>query len=498
MYGIVTVALLMLLGLVVGLLLGFLIWRPKAPKDILLYFENLDKLDLTLKTPSRNSGMWSRILRPLEKFAQTIRIYVRDTFFSFRDGASNVHRAQFLLQDSMRVAFDNMEIAEQIADRVQNLAAGGEEISASTQELAASSSTVYDSAVQLDDLTRAIKENVEKQISNISNAVDSFDQIFSKVTTVQEVMDKLEDLSKHISGIVETISSISEQTNLLALNAAIEAARAGDAGKGFAVVADEVRKLAEKSKNAADEISSQLKNFSGTVGTAVESVQTVLELISSMGDSTRILSESLDTILSNVHRISDFVGNVSTNVKEQDKATSQAAVAVQSLAQEATRLAELTETLRNSMAKLQKHLQAVFKQNATAAQQLKDGMNSALQFRVLNDEETKNMFAEAIEAHKEWLRQINDTITSGAVWTSILDPHFCKFGLFYDVASPREQYKDLWPQLGALHENVHKLASDLKNAYEQGNKDLVKSLQRELENKSKQLMDLMAEIMKRF
>jgi len=57
------------------------------------------------------------------------------------------------------------------------------------------------------------------------------------------------------------------------LNAAIEAARAGEAGKGFAVVADEVRKLAEKSKNAADEIADQLKDFSNTVGSAVDSVQ---------------------------------------------------------------------------------------------------------------------------------------------------------------------------------------------------------------------------------
>lgn len=39
----------------------------------------------------------------------------------------------------------------------------------------------------------------------------------------------------------------------------------GEAGKGFAVVADEVRKLAEKSKDAAEEIATQLKNFSNTV-----------------------------------------------------------------------------------------------------------------------------------------------------------------------------------------------------------------------------------------
>ena len=80
-----------------------------------------------------------------------------------------------------------------------------------------------------------------------------------------KVLERVNNLSVKVGGIVTTINSIAEQTDLLALNAAIEAARAGEHGKGFSVVAEEVRKLAEESNDKAKEIASLINEMTKPV-----------------------------------------------------------------------------------------------------------------------------------------------------------------------------------------------------------------------------------------
>ncbi len=170
------------------------------------------------------------------------------------------------------------------------------------------------------------KLELEKTINKINNSYENINStsknIMNTLEKFKEVKDKgleLEGRAKDITSIVSIVSGISEQTNLLALNASIEAARAGEQGKGFAVVAEEVRDLAEQSKNAVEEINSNLVRFAEEIKTLAEKIGSqyeVLQVETKSLESVRDISYEATTSTQTV--ASSMIGTINELSKEAD------------------------------------------------------------------------------------------------------------------------------------------------------------------------------------
>ncbi|MFH2134893.1 MAG: methyl-accepting chemotaxis protein [Pseudomonadota bacterium] len=136
----------------------------------------------------------------------------------------------------------------------------------------------------LASMAQAMKEE-NSEFANTINALDTnlveverisanLQQMSERTAETARSVDRLNERTKQIGGIVQLIKEVADQTNLLALNAAIEAARAGEQGRGFAVVADEVRKLAERTSSATTDISKLV----GTIQDEMSSVKSMVEV----------------------------------------------------------------------------------------------------------------------------------------------------------------------------------------------------------------------------
>jgi methyl-accepting chemotaxis protein len=176
-----------------------------------------------------------------------------------------------------------------LSQRVEEQAASLEETSASMEEISATVKTNAQNAQQANTLTNSTRGVADRGGKVVAEAVTA--------------MARIEESSRQISDIITVIDEIARQTNLLALNAAVEAARAGDAGRGFAVVASEVRSLAQRSSEAA-------KNITDLIAKSSDRVQEGVGLVNRAGTA---LSEIVDSI----KQVADIVASIAAASAEQ-------------------------------------------------------------------------------------------------------------------------------------------------------------------------------------
>ncbi|MGL1861705.1 MAG: methyl-accepting chemotaxis protein [Pseudodesulfovibrio sp.] len=212
--------------------------------------------------------------------------------------------------------------AENLSQSVSEQGATVEEVSASMEEMGANVATTSTNAEATEKIASGVATDAEEGGRAVSQTVSAMREIAEKISIVEE---------------------IARQTNLLALNAAIEAARAGEHGKGFAVVAAEVRKLAERSGQAANEIS----DLSGSSLDVAEKAGTMLE---KMVPEIQKTSELIQEITSATNEQQAGVKQISQATQQLDAVTQTNASASEEVASTSEELAAQAESLQADIA----------------------------------------------------------------------------------------------------------------------------------------------------
>jgi methyl-accepting chemotaxis protein len=231
--------------------------------------------------------------------------------------AQLVQRIGTASSELQSAAADTSEVAQNMSQAARRQREAVELVSTAFNEMVATANEVARScsaaALSADEGYRDVYDGQQ----HIGEATGSVLKLSEDLQRSTQTMQLLEQDSRNINTILDTIRSIAEQTNLLALNAAIEAARAGDQGRGFAVVADEVRALARRTADSTGEIDNLLSNLARRTQEVTQQIEGSLVGSHTSVERIQQARDSFEKIRGSVDSIRDQTTQIATAAEEQ-------------------------------------------------------------------------------------------------------------------------------------------------------------------------------------
>ena len=253
--------------------------------------------------------------------------------------AAEQARQKEIMDDVISVAEEVRKGTENAMGIINKLNESSEVVNGAMGDISSSTQTTADSIQTQTEMTQSIQDSINETLQNSEDMVRVAQQsnelnqqnlqLMGSLKQQSEViaetngdvansMKALQDCTKAVKGIVDTIMSISSQTNLLALNASIESARAGEAGRGFAVVADEIRQLAEKTKQETeniarilDELTKNAAEAANAVERSVEAANVQDEMIEQVSMSFEEMSKNVNGLIADIESIDNMLASLS-------------------------------------------------------------------------------------------------------------------------------------------------------------------------------------------
>ncbi|PID60992.1 MAG: hypothetical protein CR986_03315 [Ignavibacteriae bacterium] len=323
--------------------------------------QEIDKLiaaneegDLSVKANTENfSGVWVSILEGLNKLRETTQAPLQEACATLRAMASGDFRNK--MQGNYKGEYENIkhdinavinslnEIIGNVKVSADDLASSAEQIAGSTIQMSEGTNEqnmqTFKMLSSIEEMSSTITDNTKNAImaagkaqtagdaaqkggNVVEQTIEGINKIADIVISSIKTIEELGESSNQIGNIISVINEITEQTNLLALNAAIEAARAGEHGRGFAVVADEVKKLAERTTNAANEISGMITKIQSDTTGAIASIEKGKTEVELGKNLARDAGDALVEIISITKEVENLINQLATASEEQN-ATSQ-------------------------------------------------------------------------------------------------------------------------------------------------------------------------------
>lgn len=239
---------------------------------------------------------------------------------------------------------------------VHEILEGSEEQDADVKRVVFQQETLSVKFEQLQEKSELLLTDAQNTITSGENGMQSVMELRSQnedaskgITNAYQKIMTLEEQSKKISGILNTINEISSQTGLLSLNASIEAARAGEHGRGFSVVAESIGKLAADSSAATVDIEKIIAELCGDISEVVTNMGLIRAGIDGQAQAVDKVQKTFSDFRMLAEKTRESVRNMEGLIVDMRACDNSVMEAVERIRKISENTAELTEKVADSL-----------------------------------------------------------------------------------------------------------------------------------------------------
>ncbi|MCP3065023.1 methyl-accepting chemotaxis protein [Myxococcus sp. K38C18041901] len=221
--------------------------------------------------------------------------------------------------------------SDQQTEGVSRQAAALQEAEQTVKEIRRSSQMTAEKASSLAASAEGAEQVGREGSAALERTLGDLAAIRNEVSEMARRILALDERTREVSGIVDSVKDLADQSNMLAINAAIEAARSGESGRGFGVVAREMRGLADQSIRATHRIREVLNGVSASMREAAQFSEKGDERVRQSLDAVRTSSAQFQELAVLIGDSSASMRQITAAVSAQDAGTQQMALAIQEL-----------------------------------------------------------------------------------------------------------------------------------------------------------------------
>lgn len=255
------------------------------------------------------------------------------------------------ISDSMQDVMSNIvEGANQVSAGSDDLAKAAQNMAENTENQAAAIEELLATAITVADQVKENRDDSEKSAAYTNEVADVMENSKKQMAEMRNAMDKIQESSTQVVGVIKAIEDIASQTNLLSLNASIEAARAGEAGRGFAVVAGEIGGLANESANAVNTTRNlinvslnEIEKGNAIVNDVIASLDEAVERVRIANEMIQQTAQMADAQMMSIDQIRDGISEMSQVVQDNSAMAEETSATSEELAAQSVTLDDLVK-----------------------------------------------------------------------------------------------------------------------------------------------------------